>query len=76
MTPGSLVIVTGSPYDSSDPDTVCWSGGEDNPEYTELLSVLKGTLGVVLNRSDNKLRIITDEATTIWIWDDTVAPVA
>lgn len=73
MIPGSLVTVTGSTFDSSEPDTVCWPGSAE-PDYENLFTITKGTTGIVLAAAGDKLQLLTDEASTIWLWADSVVP--
>lgn len=72
-TPGSLVVITGTPLDNSDPDTTCWLDG-DQP-FGHLITVTKGATGVVLDSKDNNtLRLLLDDSSIIWIWSDSVNP--
>lgn len=72
-TPGSLVVVTGTVLDTSDPDTTCWLTG-DQP-LGHFHTVTKGATGVVLAEVEDKLKILLDDATTVWIWTDAVSPI-
>lgn len=71
-TPGDLVIVTGSELDSSDPDTVCWLGTD--PTDRSLVTVTKGTTGVVLGTGEENVQILLDTSATVWTWTDQIRP--